>query len=447
MAEQIKIPYPHPNYDDDLLAKEIINGTYMASINMMIRNSQTGEERYVHVPDSPDIIKEMERGNEPDATNVNSVSDDPAVYDRNKMLEDAALPVYKDVENEEPIIISTAMTPKKIEYFGRVDVVIGGTSIDDDSLWASRYDDGINSFLVIAEIIDDRGTGGSDDDNIVGFYKIVGLDKIKLFEFDEKEYGMMRSIYSIGKRNFIISSDSYSDIMTVFEYNEDGFIEIREVQGAFSENLLRDKNNIYLLSIIKDDNDNTHIKIVNIDTGEIIISDFTIDYDIRRKPIESVLNNEFEFSQSGAYYIKDGKIYDKGEKYTPFAKTRFDYIRFYGFPMNVNEKRGNYRYPKANHSYKAACRYLGDVKEAYFSAIGDSLYWSRDYVNVKKIDIPNPTKHDSIAITKDYIYVLTYNLIDVFKVNEWGYVIPRNDMGELFAKHGMVDRGEAVIGD
>ncbi len=439
MAEEISIPYPHPAYDDNLLAKEIINGTYIASINMMIKNSQTGEERYVYVPDSPDIIKDMERGNEPDATDVNNVSDDPIVYDRNKSLEDAVLPVKVELGREKPMIVSTAMCPQNVEFIGTVDV---SNEISTYRKNVSRYDDGINKFLVIFEKTDDGSSSENTSGDVYAFYKFSGVDKVKLFDVNVDDFGTPLFVYSINKRNFFYAGNK------IYEYSEDGFTKILQV-GIYEvvPFMISDGDNVYIVGM------HGTISLQDVDNGNIATSDFSASSASRGNK-KSAYDDAYFMTNSNTYYVDRGEIKEiQGLDYfASDAKIRFDYIRD-GKVLHYNEKHNLHDYPKASTPASKIC-YLGDAKEAYFS-IGPSgeIYYSKNYISYKSTDIIQKgtsflyNYSYAIANFSDYVYTMSKTKLNVFKINKWGYPIPRSDLGELFAKHNMIDRGYPVIGD
>lgn len=433
MAEQISIPYPNPNYDDDLLAKEIINGTYIASINMMIRNSKTGEERYVHVPDSPNIIDGAENGRLEDYT-VNNLSDEPIIYDRNKSLEDAVLPVKVDVGDEIPKIVSTAMCPQDVEYIGNIEAqpfVIKNYS---------RYDDGINKFLVIYEKTDDGSSPLNFDGDIYTFYKIEGTAKTKLFDFSVDDYGRPTFIYSIGKRNFILAGGK------VYEYSKDGFVERLTVSiYTLLPFMVRDGDKIYIVGI------HGNIQLQNVDDGSIIDSGFHSD-GFSNLTRASAYADNFFVEGVNTFYIEDGvlnKIKGHMSFFASTAKLRFDYLVEHYF-AKYNESFNIYTYPRAR-LYSYYVTYLEDSKEAFFTVGQDKkIYYTKDYVNYKYTGVNTSETYFTeykIANFEDYVYIIGRKKIDVFKINRWGYVIPRSDLGEEFAKKGMINRGFNVIGD
>ena len=440
MAEQISIPYPYPNYNDELLAKEIVNGTYMASINMMIRNSQTGEERYVNVPDSPDIIKKLETSKEPDAINVNAIDDNPIIYDRNKSLEDAVLPIKKDVGDPIPLIVSDAMCPQDIEYLGDTELQ---SSIYKN---VSRYDDGINKFLVVFEKTDDGSSSQNTDGDIYTFYKFVGLDKTKLFDLAVDDYGTPYFIYSIGKRNFFKAGGK------IFEYSDAGFTELLTVSiNEVAQFMIMDKDRIYIVGM------HSTIHLQDVDSGDIIDSDFKASSTAAGNRSTAYEYN-YLISYSNTYYVEDGeikKIDGDNSFFSASAKIRFDYLDSYARSSlaHFNEKHNIHKYPFA-HIPSYGTEYLEDSKEAFFSIDKNSrIYFTKDYINYKDTGIEavghklSGNIYYKIANFEDYIYIISSNTIQAFKINKWDYRIPRSDLGELFAKHDMINRGINKIGD
>jgi len=439
MAEEKSVPYPHPTYDDNLLAKEIINGTYMASISMMIRNSQTGEERYVNVPDMPDIIKDMERGKETNAADVNSVSDDTIVYDRNKMLEDAVLPVKVELGMEKPKIVSTAMCPQSIEFIGTVDVSIEISTYIKN---VSRYDDGINKFLVLFEKTDDGSSSENTSGDIYTFYKYLGVGRVKLFDVSVDDFGTPLFVYSINKRNFFYAGNK------IYEYNEDGFTNILSV-GIYEvlPFMISDGESVFIVGM------HGTISLQNVDNGNIINSDFSASRSSLGNK-KSAYNDAYFMTNSNTYYVDRGEIKEiQGLDYfASDAKIRFDYIGD-GKILHFNEKHNIHDYPKSNTPASKIC-YLGDTKEAYFSIGTDNkIYYTKDYINYKYTNVAQEGTQllynylYTIANFSDYVYTMSKTKMNVFKVDKWGYVIPRSDLGELFAKYNMIDRGYPIIGD
>ena len=445
MANQISVPYPYPNYDDDLLAKEVVNGTYIASINMMIHNSKTGEDRYINVPDSPDIIETMKDGRVPKATDVNSIDDNPIIYDRNKSLEDAVLPVKKDLGRDIPMIASLAMCPQSLSYVGEFSAKIDYSTYRKT---VSRYDDGINKFLVIFEKTDDGESSQNTDGDIYTFYKITGTEKTKIFDVKADDYGVPLFIYSIGKRNFF-----YSNNNKIYEYNNNGFLELLEVgiNELVPFMIMDSENKIYIVGY------HGTIHVQDIDSGSIISSNFSVSRDSTDNESSAYGYNYFRNNRD-TFYIKDGEIYkiDGISFYGSSAKIRFDYLyqtRKLVHFSHFNEKNNHFDYPFCSVPSKGVL-YLEDAKEAYVTVGKDNkVYFTKDYVNYKNTDIEIDAQeflyntNYIIANFEDYIYIIGANKVYSFTVNKWSYQIPRSDLGEEFAKHNLINRGINVIGD
>ncbi len=443
MADQINIPYPYPNYGNDLLAKEIVNGTYMASINMMIRNSKTGEERYVYVPDSPDVIEDLKTGNKPDATNINAIDDNPIVYDRNKSLEDAVLPIKKDIGDPIPLIVSTAMCPQDISYIGSIDIPT--VSYSTYMKTVSRYDDGINKFLVTFEKTDDGSSSTNTTGDIYTFYKYIGTSKTKLFDVNVDDNGTPKFIYSIGKRNFFYSGNS------VYEYSKDGLLKLLDVTiNELVPFMLMDNGRIYIVGM------HGSIHLQDVDNGNVITSDFSASRNTTGNRSSAYDLNYFTTSDA-VYYVKNGVIYKKNSKdyFGATAKIRFDFLQsaLTSKLFHYNEQHNIHKYPFARVP-EYAVEYLGDSKEAFFTVSrSKEIFYTKDYVNYRSTGVSADgipllfNAHFLIANFENYIYIIGKNKMEIFKINKWDYQIPRSDLGELFAKHDMINRGINNIGD
>jgi len=444
MSNQVSIPYPYPNYDDDLIAKEIVNGTYMASINMMIQNSKTGEDRYTHRQVMPDILETIIDGKEPKATDVNSIDDNPIIYNRDKILEDAVLPIKKDVGRDIPMIVSTAMCPQDLNFIDTIEQKVLYSTYQNS---VSRYDDGINKFLVLFEKTNDGESTQNNDGDIYTFYKILGTEKTKIFDVKADDYGVPLFVYSIGKRNFF-----YSDDNNLYEYSKDGFLKLLDV-GIYElvPFLVIENNNIYIVGY------HGNIYLQNVDNGEIISSDYNVSRNSTDNMSSAYGFNYFRDNRN-TFYVENGEIKKLNgvSFYGASAKMRFDYLyqtRSLVHFTYFNEKNNHFDYPFSKPPAYGIL-FLGDVKEAYVTVGKDGyIYFTKDYVTYKSTGIKASGKSFLyntsffIAIFEKYIYIIGMDKIDVLRVSNWAYNIPRSDLGEEFAKHDLVNRGFNVIGD
>lgn len=423
---QTAVPYPYPNYNSDLLAKEIVNGTYYASIKMLLKNSKTGEDRYVNVPDSPDIIEKMESGQQVKEVVEQNVSNTP-IYNRDKMLEDAILPKYVNNEEDLPIIVSYAQTPQSLSYAGNQQ----GTLYP-----VARFDDGNKKFFVGVETTDTKNTDTESDD-IRTFFKFKGTNKTAMFTVDMSKI-YVSWLYSVGGRNFFSSGTS------IYEYTETGYTKLVDIENSTVKLpfILMDGNNFYAVVY-----HNSKLFAINVDTGKKISTD-----------LSSMANDKYEVSAFSAniFYahsflaeVKDGKISIK-EKYKDWEhsniKVRFEYLDN-NLVTKYNIRHGHPKYVKSKRPSSRQEEFLG-LKEGYISIENGVLFYTPDYKSYVSsgISVKNNAK---IAICSDYIYLYEANRLVIVSVNKWSTKIPSSRYAELYAKNKMLDNQNPIprIGD
>ena len=427
LMAQEKIPYPYPNYDTDLMAKEIINGTYMASIKMMIRNSQTGEERYVFVPDSP-IIEDMQVAKEIKEIKVEGIDSNITIYDRNKSLEDAVLPVYVDIPDKEPLIVSRAMCPQGLTYVTTTDDTYG--------FLIARFDDGTDDFFVGVDKTDDGSSSTNTDGDIYTFFKHVGATKTKMFDVNVDDIGTPHWLYATHKRNFFYAGGK------LYEYNESGF------SVAFTSELAKTKpidnimaaegDNIYLLSF------HDMLRAENIITGEILELDTQQSISSNSIYYISAYSEAYFGGNSSWFYIKNGILHDnlKPKKYHKATmKVRFDYHNE-NKPANYNFSKGVDDAPRtrrpSSSSFLLLDEYIG-IKEGYVAVSAKTIYFTKDYKKYINSGI-SADSASSIIITKNYMYFYRSGKFVIVSVDGWSYKLPDGRYAELFLKNKLADR-------
>lgn len=427
MAQE-KVPYPYPNYNDDLLAKEIINGTYYASIQMMIKNSQTGDERYVFVPDSPEVIDDAihSKGHKP--KRIESYDQNMSVYDRDKMLEDAVLPKYVDVDEKEPIIVSKAMTPTDISYVGELNIRYRHIT---------RFKNNNTSFFVGVQKTSDGTSSLNLDGDVYTFFRHDGTARTKMFDVgDGTEPMSIDWIYSIGNRNF------FSSFNKLYEYNESGFYHLPNASTRGALNIIvRDGNNYYTILTVP-----SQIA-KNIDSGGEILSSgaYYITSGVEHRV--SAYKENYFFSSAYTYFVKDG-VFGKYEKisglYRNTHKVRFDYHRD-RFPTDYNLRKGVHDAPKT-YRPTGETKIIG-LKEGYVAiGLDDFIYFTKNYKDFIKTGIKSK-RGASIVITKDFIYFYYSNSLVVVSPDGWAYEPPDGRYYELFARNGMTNNRGIYIGD
>lgn len=417
LMAQEKIPYPFPSYGSDLIAKEIVNGTYVASINMMIKNSKTGEERYVYVPSSPDVIEKMQSGEQITEVREESLDTEYSHYDKNKSLEDAVLPVYVDADNKEPTIISRAMCPTGLTYVDEL-------KESSPTPYTARYDDGTEKFLVIAKNYDKSSA----------IYKIDGMEKTELVSIPKEKdtnSAIISWLCSVGGRNF------FSDGISVHEYSGGGYQKVFtsslvSEKGVARQRIVRDKDDFYLVFTFADS-----IFLENIDTGEVlsIIANSNIGEPLVQNSAYG--DNCFTLRNGTTIMVKDGVLTEvKKGWHKSMLKYRYDYdlskinLRKYGVP----------HYPKAKPpiGIHSGTDYIG-IKEGYVFARlngGEThrIYYTTDYINY--IDTEVEAFVDWIVITEKFIY-FGGSSITVMSVDGWTYKAPDGRYSEQFLRNGL----------
>ena len=423
LMAQEKVPYPFPNYDSDLLAKEIVNGTYMASINMMIKNSRTGDERYVNVPDSPKLLDDMEHGIPTSASSVQSISDTP-IYDRDKILEDAVLPKYVDTDPKEAEIISKAMCVEKILLDGIATfpyVKIGRYSKDGNAFFVGveKTNDGIDRFNYAGDVYT--------------FFRHNGLSRVPMFTFEyDVENGVPEWLYSVNNRNFFFAGDK------LYSYNESGYTQILEPSIVGAEPLIVvDGNSFYLVS--------AHIKMKaqNIDTQAVLTLDTVQSASSLQHFYVSAYKSNYFGADSAWFYIKNGQIFDI-EKSKVFHratyKVRFDYHSG-SYPAQYNLRSGVPDYPRARTPNTTA-EYIGLKEGIIIAGTDGKVYYTTNFAEYVDSGI-TATQGQKIVITREFIYLSRASTLIVIKPIMWGYEPPDGRYVERFLKEKLDNRFHA----
>lgn len=411
---EVGVPYPNPQSSgDELMAKEIVNGTYIAAIDMYIKNVKTGMVRYVHVPDSK-VVDTMEGGGIVKNPTAEDIDSGTVIYNRDKMLEDAVLP--KKVSTGKPLaqIVSKAMCPQSVEYVGEVQAS--------------------NNFFVINTSNGERlGYSIKEDNGNYGIYIVDGTSSEKKYELESGLYPY-RVGYVNGRTVFAYSGSFY-------ELREDGYSKLADYDTSykFERYLVYDDGNYYLLGNVK----TTTPIAVNVDTGDIIVGDFSL------RIVNANINTTYHSIKDNCITrlcVKDGAlaIPTKFDKIT--SKARFDYNYDLTHPFRYNEANGVYEYPV--HSVVTEAEYIGSIKEMYFMQNNGKLYYSKDLI--KPVKAPVYEQVPSIAkilLTREYFYHISYGTVRVFEPSDWKVVVPRPEYGQEFAKEGMLRSDYNYIGD
>lgn len=425
MAQEIT-PYPFPNYDSDLIAKEIVNGTYMASIKMMIKNSQTGDERYVFVPDSVPLVEDSKKGARETNNSVEYISDTP-IYNRDKILEDAVLPKYTDIDDDLAIIVSYAQCPQKLEYLGEQAGVLNQVA---------RFHSGNEKFFVGIETTDDKETINQGDD-IVTFYRFKGMEKTAMFTVDLNEI-YVSWLYSVGDRNFFSSGAS------IYEYSSTGYTKLIDLGDAIVNLpfILMDGDSFYAVTFF-----DGNLIATDIDTGYKIQVD--TDFSISSKYQVSAYGKNIFYTDNFLAKVEDGSIvikdnYKKWEHSN--VKVRFEYLDD-NLATKFNIGHGHPIFTKSKRPSSREETLLG-LKEGYISIENNVLFYTKDYKNYLTTDI-SIKNNAKIAIFDDYIYLYETNKLVIVKVDGWSTKIPSDKYAELFAKNKMLNSQISIprIGD
>jgi len=439
MAE-VKIPYPYPNYDDDLIAKEIINGTYMAAINMKIKNSQTGDERYVHVPDSR--VEEKAIQNDRSIIKEPDIDTSMSIEDRDKLLEKSIVPKYVEEPNEMPTLFYKGMCPQKVEYLATVPlgyITIFMTKPDGDRIPFSF-----------------------DTTKKIG-YKWVG-DKTSSFAFPQEYDDYAGKVIPIS----VFPVAQLGDELLLLDGH--GYLRTMNENGVVSERLRQWKIINYALTI-----NNLHGKSYGYSytfgkfyeitkDGERAVSGFShaVNANFNSINFGYFANGYFSYKHENNNEITLYKITENGaiEKIRDFQANnypselanyydRFDYGRAYSYgkqayEFSYNLKRGIPNHPSMFRSIKGR----GYLKQGapFFGTLERSENTTAWYSpDMNRIVDTGVLVGSYIGMTRDYVY---FNALPdgtgvgkmvVLKIKEWGYVIPRGEYAELFAKEGMLN--------
>jgi len=93
--EEIKIPYPNPYYDGQLMIKEIINGTFTLALFSTLSTGQPIDNRYVNFNNTRNFIKNVTKNSTDVTTYVKN--DDGMAYTMPQIKQMSYLPVTIDV--------------------------------------------------------------------------------------------------------------------------------------------------------------------------------------------------------------------------------------------------------------------------------------------------------------------------------------------------------------
>ncbi len=428
MAQEVSIPYPHPRYDEDLIAKEIVNGTYLASIQMMIKNTKTGEERYVAVPDSPDIIDDAQASRELNAKDAREFDKEVETYDIDKIKELSVLPAKRKAGSTPPQIISGAMCPQGLDYVGETDLVFSYNSVGSHGL--GFIDDSIISYKKTK----DNGDPYEIKGNEFTFYSTYGTQTEALFTLKSDDYGYIHSIFSYGNELYytaLLDSDSKVHLLKL-NLSTLAKTDLLVMDNDYARFLVEYNGELFIPC---EDNDGVYV--LNIHTGKKFHSGYKSN--VNGYAFTAFARNVFHYDLA-AFEIDDTGLHKiDGCIKKATGVSRFDYILSYTAPnrCNYNDRYGiTHEYPRIENV--TFFNYLGDVKEGYVAiSKNDTLAYSKDFIHFTDTGVKVDVRGINYAyITHDYIYVGNIH-VKVFKVNGWAYKAPRSDVAETMIKSGL----------
>lgn len=422
MAQEI-VPYPFPNYDEDLIAKEIVNGSYMASINMLIRNSQTGEERYVHVPNSPKVISDAEKTLPNGNPRPERYDQNMSIYDRDKILEDAVLPKYVDIGENLPEFVSRSMCPQGLEFIAQ----------KDESYFkvGSFFQNGEYYFLSV-EKTDDGQSSTNFIDDVYTFYLYNGDTKTKMFDFKESDNNTVPLfVYSIDGRNFMVA------IGKVYEIFDSGFSLISDIKiSGIHSFVAKEKGDFFLVA-----NNGATAKTQNIFTGEVKESQVTQYASSGNSLKLSAYKSNFYHADSLHFYIEDGYVRDNltpAKYHRATRKVRFDYHDEI-YPTKYNLKNGVPNHPKSR-SPSGELTFLGNKNGVVAVGTDGNIYYTNNFQDYIDTGIYIGANDAKVVVSESYIYFNRYGKLIVMKPTSWAYERPpRGDYAEMYAKEFMLD--------
>lgn len=422
LRSEVAVPYPNPQSSgSELMAKEMINGTFVAAIDMYIKNVKTGMERYVHVPDSK-VVDTMEGGEIVKNPTAEDIDSNTTIYNRDKMLEDAVLPKKVPVGKPLAQIISKAMCPQTVTKVGEVNLGSSNYGVTHTSN---------GERLAIIKLESDNNTPTDSSDDTYGLYILDGITLAKKYDFGK---GISPHYLSyVNGRSFFVDGNK------IYEYGENGYSNISQFSGVNpTKYAVCDNGNYYILGNKGYDTPAA----INVDTGEVLLGDFT-------SKIVGV--NDDYFSQSvdkrcmNKFCVKDGSVVEAKRIDKATSKTRFDYNYDLAYPYRYNESMGVYEYPI--HNIGGTSEYLGSIKETYFFEYRGNLYYSKDLIRTVKEPLDSVVGFGDILLTREYFYYVKGNIAKVFEPSNWKIIVPRPEYGQEFAKEDMLKKDYNYIGD
>lgn len=435
---QIKIPYQNPTYGSDLMAKEIINGTYYAAIDMKITNTQTGHERYIRVEDS--LPEKMSRGESIERVTPTVIDSNIPRVDREKLQEDAVLPRYVDIIDSLPDIASRSQCPTGLTYVGEFEV--GEVNmIFNKNFYATR--DTMYFFSTDYYLYDSPYTGDPGTPHHV-LYKLDGTKKQKVAEFEKKYTKITWMDVSDGEIYIYAYNQSNYEI---YKLAGGEFVKVMDTNSYILPMVVASKGNHYVIDV----SDKTKAVFRSIDGGDDI--DFVWrDGEFRIDPANYSLYDDFDgeknIAGSGVVYLMgydkepysiaiiDGKAVNVKErkhfKHKYSNMSRFDF-HFGRARFNLMVGKGSY--PRARYGETETP--IGDIRSAFILAY-HVINYTRDFVNYVETGIVNSVA-GRFSITKSHVYIVRDNRVMAIKIDGWSTVIPHAGLAELFAKEGMLD--------
>lgn len=427
---QIKIPYQNPTYGSDLMAKEIINGTYYAAIDMKITNTQTGHERYVRVEDS--LPEKISRGESIESVTPRVIDSNIPSVDRERMLEDAVLPRYIDKLDSLPDIASKSQCPTGLTYLGEYE--IGEVNVNLKRVCATKDD---LFFLAIDRYLYDSWYEGYVGTAHYILYRLDGLQKEVVAEFEQKETYIDWVDISDGQI-FIKTSERAGSVL----YRLDGstFVKVMDVSADILSMVIASGGKHYVADV------SNATKVI----FRCIEGCGNLEYAWRdedeRATMDSYTRKSIagagfttSFSKTTAIAIIDSKAINvkarRDFKHLYASFSRFDYD---GHRARYNDMMGKVGYPKSKYNPMSWFRNIGAIRSEIISNILGKVGYTRDFVNEIDSGIVW-SNYSDYAITKSHLYFFDEEKIMAIKIDGWSTVIPDARYGELFAKEGLLD--------
>ncbi|MEA1916655.1 MAG: hypothetical protein U9N42_03890 [Campylobacterota bacterium] len=315
------VPYLRPNITgSELLAKEIINGSYKPAIVMTIFNPLTGESRYseskrkvcVSGCDEDGFDRRINKAQ----NRVDDIDDSMRLYDREAMLQDAVLPNRVEPKNQDPIIVSKTPPINTFEYLG------GFPYNTELRPFGYVYSD--KEYIVMYKPTnnyeDTELYFGDENGFILGFTINEQYDKLHFSYHDKVSYLVVNSLAS-------------KNVIDVYKFTQSGTQKICTINGyetfeVVYDTVLMDFNNRVYLVV----GTNRHQILIDVNSGEIL-DDYVDGINDSRRFYRVLHRNRYYSNVNSGYFsVKKGKLEftdtaeSNGYVLRTDAVTRYDYI-------------------------------------------------------------------------------------------------------------------------